>query len=300
MSKAPYSKPALSSYADIINKLKSRGLSFTNEDKAIHLFEVISYYRLSGYWFPFLKDKKEHIFKDGVDFEAVFNLYKFDRELRKIIIGELEKIEIAFRTKIDFVMSNAIGPFWYKDISLFSNQEHAVTALEIVKSEFKRSKEDFVQAFKAKYTDEYPPSWIMLEFSSFGLISRMFGNLRNSEQKKEISSLAGLHPKVLESWLRSIVHIRNICAHHSRMWNRVFGLSPKIPKSTQYTWLKSSYVDNRKMFFTLSMILYLSMQINPKCTFSSKVKTLLNKYKSVDLRAMGFHENWYLEDLWRG
>ncbi|MGB5989265.1 MAG: Abi family protein [Marinifilaceae bacterium] len=298
MSKVPYSKPALSSYADSINKLKDRGLSFSNEPKALHLLEVVSYYRLSGYWYPFLQDKQNHIFKPNVDFESVFNVYKFDRELRFIVTGELEKLEVAFRAKINHVMSNSISPFWYKDLSLYSSREESVNALRLIKTEFKRSKEDFVLSFKNKYSDEYPPSWIMLEFSSFGLISRIYCNLRNNSQKKEIASFVGIQPKVLESWLQYIVHIRNICAHHSRMWNRVFGISPMIPKSTQFTWLNNKNIRNNKAYFALSVILYLSKQINPKCSFASKVRSLFQKYGNIDCKAMGFPDGWEGEQLW--
>ena len=65
-------------------------------------------------------------------------------------------------------MSNAIDPFWYKNLNLYSSRKDAVDALRIIKDEFSRSKEDFVLSFKNKYKDDYPTSWIMLEFSSVG------------------------------------------------------------------------------------------------------------------------------------
>ena len=60
MSKIPYGKQALT-YTDQINQLKARGLSIGDEAKAAHLLEVVSYYRLSGYWFPLLADKQTPI-----------------------------------------------------------------------------------------------------------------------------------------------------------------------------------------------------------------------------------------------
>ena len=81
MSKAPYSKVALT-YSDQLQQLKKRGLTFENEAKALHLLENVSYYRLSGYWYPILADKKNHAFKQGATFNTAFKLYCFDRELR--------------------------------------------------------------------------------------------------------------------------------------------------------------------------------------------------------------------------
>ena len=70
------------------------------------------------------------------------------------------------------------------------------------------------------------------------------------------------------------------------------------PKSPQYTWLNNTEVNNKKVYFILSMILYLSKQINPKCTFASKVQYLLEKYDNIDPRAMGFPDDWESEKLW--
>ena len=70
----PYTKPALS-HAEQLQQLKNRGLIILNEPKALFLLESISYYRLSGYWFPFLETPKTgHVFKRGATFEAAFKL----------------------------------------------------------------------------------------------------------------------------------------------------------------------------------------------------------------------------------
>jgi hypothetical protein len=77
MAKSPYSKSFIP-YPDQIALLKSRGMSFADENKALHLLENISYYRFSGYWYPLLADKQNHVFKPDADFETAFNLYRFD------------------------------------------------------------------------------------------------------------------------------------------------------------------------------------------------------------------------------
>jgi abortive infection bacteriophage resistance protein len=124
MPKVPYTKPALS-YADQLQLLKDRGLSIGNDAKALHLLETISYYRLSGYLYPMLDNPKSpHIFKPGSTFKNGFKLYCFDRELRKLILSELEKIEIAVRAcKFQF---NYIPPFQLKNISLDKDKKKIV------------------------------------------------------------------------------------------------------------------------------------------------------------------------------
>jgi len=129
MNKVPYTKQALT-YAAQLEQLKDRGLIFANEPKALHLLEVISYYRLSGYWYPMLIDKQNHKFKPNSSFETVFNIYKFGRELRFLILRELEKIEVAVRAKMIYILSHSKGPFWYVDSVNFANPvKHIIFSL---------------------------------------------------------------------------------------------------------------------------------------------------------------------------
>ena len=120
MSKVLYSKPALT-YAAQLQQLKDRGLQVPNEAKALHLLEAVSYYRLSGYWYPLLSNKEQHVFKVDASFDTAFNIYKFDRELRLLVLRELEKIEVAVRAKMIYVLSHSRGVFWYLDTKKFAS-----------------------------------------------------------------------------------------------------------------------------------------------------------------------------------
>jgi len=53
-SKSNFNKPPLP-YKYQLHKLANRGLVITNEAKALHLLEMVSYYRLNAYWYPFWK-----------------------------------------------------------------------------------------------------------------------------------------------------------------------------------------------------------------------------------------------------
>jgi abortive infection bacteriophage resistance protein len=80
MCKIPFTKAALK-YKALLLLLKNRGLSVADEPKALFLLEKISYYRLSGYWFPLLANKKDHFFKPSATCETAFKLYSVDKEL---------------------------------------------------------------------------------------------------------------------------------------------------------------------------------------------------------------------------
>lgn len=308
MSKVPYTKTALS-YADQLQQLKNRGLVIANEPKALHLLEVISYYRLSGYWYPMLADKQNHRFKPNSNFETAFNIYKFDRELRLLIMRELEKIEVAVRAKMIYVLSHSRGSFWYLDSANFSNPVKHADTLSKVGTEYSRSDEEFIQAFKNKYTDSMPPSWMMFEVSSFGILSSLYSNLISGKDKRDIAGYFGLTDNVLSSWLHSIVYLRNICAHHSRLWNREMRIQPIVPRSPRNPFInQTTFISpetglskslNNKTYFIVSMIIYLMNTINPRHKVQAKFNALLAKYPNIDTKAMGFPDNWQTETLWQ-
>jgi abortive infection bacteriophage resistance protein len=298
MTKIIYTKSFLD-YRSQIALLKSRGLKFTDEHKALHLLKNISYYRFSGYWYPLLSDKQNHIFKPDAYFDTAFNLYKFDRELRKLIHSELEKIEVAVRSKMTYILSMAYGTFWIENITLFSNPLLHQSTLSKIKEELHRSDEEFIMAFKSKYSNDFPPSFILLEIASFGTLSRLYGNLQSGRIKSDVAKAFGLSDKALESWLHSLVYIRNMCAHHARLWNRQVGIKPLFPRHTQHIWINTTNISNRRMYYILSIILYLLNVVNPNHTFKQKLESLFLKYPNVDRAAMGFPAGWQHEPLWK-
>ena len=298
MTKIPYPKHLIS-FSDQIALLKQRGLSFTDENKALHLLQNISYYRLSGYWYPLLADKENHRFKPASTFEAAYTIYKFDSELRKLIITELEKIEVAVRTQVAYILSSQYNGYWFADSSLFNNPVRHAKILSKIDEEYQRSDEEFVTAFKAKYSNPFPPSWITMEITSFGTLSILYNNLLPGRAKRNIANYFGLPDTVFASWLHSIVYIRNICAHHCRLWNKALSIRPLMPRSPRKPFVTLPANGTRQVYFKLSMIVYLLDIINPNHSFVTRFKDLLNRYPSIDVRAMGFPANWENEDIWK-
>ncbi len=309
MPRVNYTKPALS-FQDQLQQLKNRGLVIEDDQKAIFLLENISYYRLSGYWYPLLQEpKSSHIFKPGASFNQSFQLYCFDKELRKLVSSELEKIEVAIRAKMIYILAHQYGSFWTNDPNLFSNQEKFSSTIFKLKEEYKRSREDFILAFKANYNDPLPPAWMILEISSFGSLSNLYQNLKPGRSKRAIAKHFGLDDGTFSSWLHSLVYLRNICAHHSRLWNKTLSISPTIPVKPFKQWLSVTTITdtrngtvstvNNRTYYILTMIVYLLQTVNPQHKFKEKFDALLKKYCNVDPAAMGFTSDWRNEPIWQ-
>ena len=273
-------------------------MAFADEKKALHLLENISYHRFSGYWYPLIANKQNLAFKPGVTFEAAFALYKFDRELRNLMNSELEKIEVAVRTKMAYVLSLAHGSFWIDNQAIFVNPTNYQATLDKIIEELTRSDDDIISSFQSQYSNPFPPSYMLLEITSFGTLLRLYNNLVPGKQKKDIAAAFGLPDAVFASWLHTVVSIRNVCAHHERLWNRKLRIQPLFPRRTQHTWLANKTVSNNRLFYALSMLIYLLNTVTPKHSFKQKLENRFMKYPNADRAAMGFPANWRTEPLW--
>ena len=298
MSKVRYTKTALT-YTQQLQQLKDRGLIINDEKHFLHLLEVKSYFRLSGYWYPLLKDKQIHLFKEGATFEIAYKIYCFDRDLRHLVVNELEKIEIAIRAKMIYILSHQQGAFWYQNYDLFRNHDTHDRILSKLESEYKRSDEEFILAFKTKYSDPLPPSWMLLEVTSFGTLSLLYSNLKPSHEKREIARAFGLADTVFSSWIHCLVYLRNVCAHHSRLWNRAMSIQPIIPRTTDGRWISNKSIPNNNTYFILSMLVFFMDRIKYENDVVSRFKELLSKFQNIDPEAMGFPINWQDEPLWK-
>jgi len=295
-----YSKSPLS-ITDQIDKLKSRGLRFEDESKAAHYLSNISYYRLRAYTYSFQDNSDpNHKFIKDMSFEDIINLYIFDRRLRILVFNAIEKIEIALRTKIVYEFSLANGSHWHEDSQMYRNNHFFNKNINSLYEEVDRSSEKFIEHYKNKYaTPVYPPAWMSLEVISMGLLSKMYGNLKNGKEKKKVAKEFGLpNPIILESWMHAFAGLRNICAHHSRLWNRRFTIVPKIPYNTAYKFIDNIKIYDNKLYAQLCCINYITRIISPQSSFVYELKQLLKDCDLVNCKEMGFPDNWEKEEIW--
>ncbi|MDR2181144.1 MAG: Abi family protein [Treponema sp.] len=298
MAKQPYTKPPLP-VQEQINLLKSRGLRIPDEPKAIRYFQNISYYRLSGYMYPFLADVKQHRYKEGAAFEDIFNLYRFDRELRLLVFSAIEKIEIAFRARIINQYSTVPhNPFWYTDSANFADPKKHAGFLNTVTAYISRSNDVFIKHFYTTYSDPWPPIWVLFEILPMGQLSILYSITANSPARKAIADYFGVKAPVLTAWIHTLVYVRNICAHHARLWNKELRVPARLPKKTANKWLAARNISGRKAYIVLAIIIYLLDTITPQHGFRQEIKDLMAKYPKTDRAAMGFPQDWLADPFW--
>ena len=73
-----------------------------------------------------------------------------------------------------------------------------------------------------KYSNPYPPAWILVEILPLGVVTRMFENLADNTLRKKIAARFGLTVPVFTSWITVVTLTRNACCHHARVWNKEY------------------------------------------------------------------------------
>jgi abortive infection bacteriophage resistance protein len=296
-----YLKPPISFSAQV-SKLKSRGLVFGDEIKAELCLSNISYYRLRAYTYPFQDNANtNHPFIYSVSFEEIIDLYKFDRKLSQLIFTALEKIEIAVRTQIIYQWAITHGSHWQLIPSLYRDPMKFANQINNLQTEINRSHETFIEHYKNKYTTpSEPPSWMSLEVSSFGLLSQIFSNLKKGNEKMAVANHFGLNDiSILENWMLCFSNIRNICAHHGRLWNRRLTAHIKFPTNPQNAFITNNRVYPYKLYAALCCIQYMLNTIIPINGFKTDLVDLMKTCPLAQEKEMGFPANWQGEQFWQ-
>lgn len=327
----PNIKPWLS-VEDQLQQLIGRGMLVTDTTKALACLERIGYYRLSGYWFAF-RERSEPCsvwdakvvgqpkrvkptripleqFKPGTSFQNAVDLYVFDKRLRLLAMDALERIEIALRVDISHTLGQA-DAFAYLKPELFHNsfateldQRSGLTKhhewLNKHASLINRSKEEFMRHNKEKYGLPVP-IWVACEVWDFGAMSTLYGGMKEADQDRIAQSYGISNGRTFATWLRSLNYLRNVCAHHSRLWNRNIVDQPKLPPVAEAPSFAAFHGNAHRLarpFLLLCMAHHLMQQINPTSTWGNRLKDLLLngfpplEHLGLNLLSMGVDPDW--------
>lgn len=303
-----------------LDLLAGKGLVIQDRPLAEKWLSHISYFRFKQYSYSF-KDYHTadgNYFKDTT-FEMVRDLYQFDKKLRMIVFEALEAIEVSIKTTISNIMSGANGTHWYEDAALFLSEEDRRNILKNLRpdegvpklfdhAEFMKDIErtmdnpsqSYLQTYKKFYAPKHPPSWMMMEITTFGTLSMMFENLKPSDQKNKICETYQLPKKNLVSWLHSFSFVRNKCAHHNRLVYSKINFAPSMPKKKSRQFLAEAddlYHDT--LYAVLSCMQYMLRKCSPDNEFLINIRNLVNQNPHIDYQRLGFTQGWLAEELWQ-
>ncbi len=301
-----YNKKPIS-YQCLISKLIDRGLHIDALDKAEKYLENIGYYRLIGYGLPFEQfhaGQRLGRYTNGTEFEHILNAYIVDRKIRILLLSAIERIEVTLRNTINHTLGCKYdSAHWFMDQTLFNTSarfSHTGLLKEIHRSAGKRittgsnkekQREIFIHHYYNNYdTPDYPPCWMVAEVLSLGSWSKVYEHLANSKDRKLISRRFDLPPATLQSWVHSLTFLRNICAHHGRLFGRKLPLPPSKDKSLPLQ-------ENNYVFNFICVIWYMLKTISPNSDWLDQLDDELERLTS-DSNFYGFPKDWLDNQFW--
>lgn len=207
-----------------IERMKSNGMLFDNEEKAKEILLDIGYYRFGFYSFPFEEQypclvNRNHRLKKGTTFKSVYDLYEFDTRLRRILLNALDRIEVNIRTKITYIASNYYidNPTWFCDSCIM-----ATDFIDSFEEKVYRTLRDnpIIKRHHEHHKNErYAPAWKSIEFMTLGNLSSLYRAIKDETVKLKIAKEYGCTTGVFINYLETIRVIRNKCAHGSCIYN---------------------------------------------------------------------------------
>jgi abortive infection bacteriophage resistance protein len=322
-----YQKPHLT-FERQLALLESRGLDVSDRADALQLLRAVGYYRLSAYVYPFrqlLPAEEQRVaspahyrseeYVAGATYEAVRALWQFDRRLRLVTLDALEAVEISLRTSVAYVLGER-DPFGHVNRDSLdrsacnrrsgTGSSDAFTLWESVyqRKQDEAAREDFVRHHLGKYGQPLPV-WIAVEFLDFGALVRLARLMRMGDQN-EVARMHGVtNGTLFAGWMRNLSYLRNVCAHHSRLWNRTLTYpyarwrSEQTPASLAH----AAAMDRRdKVYIGLAIAAALVRHIQPESNWPLTLRTVIRKFPETPHLSpegsMGFPHDWGSLPLW--
>lgn len=301
--------------------LIQRGMLIGNSEIAKSYLEKLGYYRLSGYWYPFREiaeeQDEEAVVPKRLDqfvaythFSHIVDLYIFDKKLRLLALDALERIEMAVRVDIAHLLGERDACAHENPKCLhgrFSKQlqkkgrAKGKTAHQLWLEKFaiavhRARREPFVSHYQSNYGKL--PIWVAVEVWDFGMMSMLYSGMKISDQDKIAEKYGAEDGKTFAAWLRSLNFIRNISAHHSRLWN--INVLERAPVPAYEHW---QLLHNSRPFFYFCLMQKMLQIISPNSSWASRFQMVTLDFPVtgidiIDLQDFGVVEGWEGWPIW--
>lgn len=318
----------------------ARGMLVADMQACTSALSQIGYYRLKGYWRQFRireeVDGELVIHEDlipGIKFDDVLNLYHFDRKFRLQVFDAIERIEVGLRFHIGHYLG-AIDLYALANEALFkdfflqdksadldsvrSRSEYQELMFSVDKA-LQRSHSPFVEHHFENRAGKFP-IWVTTEVLTFKDLHQILRGLKD-KHLNAIAANVGLVDGegdgiggVLLNWVEVLVKVRNICAHHGRLWDIPLGSALKVTHLKRFSLtrhiyeyqgqLKNSGVKHfgystSRMYGPLVVINFLNRGLGLGRDWDKNIRTTILEIPIIaDTGSMGFPINWIDQEIW--
>lgn len=314
-----YTKPHLS-HEGHLARMRGRGLVISDETEALSVLASVGYYRFTAYIYPFrqvlptqtgapssLLPKRSDMVRVGTTFAQVDALRRFDRDLRFVALRGLETFELALRAQVAYVLG-ARDPMGHLSTthldSMASPDRHRLWLEYYETLQDRAAGEDFIKHHLQKYGHDLP-IWIAVELLDFGALAGLLSLLDRRDQNLVASAFGVKGGVRVSDWARHFNYLRNVCAHHSRLWNRTLTFRPGRFNTAQVGADLHHALPSQgtgKVYYSLALLAYLVRHVDPRDDFVKAVQEVMQTFPVVDGISpesdMGFISGWATMPLW--
>jgi abortive infection bacteriophage resistance protein len=319
----PYAKPHLS-FADQVQLLQQRGLAITNAWRAERHLARIGYYRLKDYWYP-LRQSRLAVAQDGsryteiledfrpsASFTHAVELYLFDKRLRMLMADAIERIEVALRVDVAHTLGKR-DAFAHRDPRFLDPKRSAAPRgpqtrhqkwLARADQAEGRSRVDWIDTFRSKYSPPLP-IWMAVETWEFGALSHLIEMAHPSDRAAMSVKYGITNPELLSSWVKTLSYVRNVCAHHARLWNHPLVAQPKLPKGGDaplVAHIATYGTTATRVYAAAAVTQHFLRVVQPNSGWKTRLSDLWYRFPAVpgiSPAQAGFLPTWRTHALWQ-
>lgn len=270
--------------------LKSRGLTIDDEERAADFLLHNNYYRVSGYS---LTLRNHDVFSKTATFQNIIDIYSFDHELRHILLKYLEIIEVRLKSVYAYEFTKVNGSTGYLDVNNFTDAY--VYQRLVNKAEEQKNKRLSHEAYLKHYIEDLNrplPLWAYVDLLTIADISLLY-SISESKIQSAIAEKLKIPKKIMGKFMHYMTILRNLCAHGSRLYNRLFEQKPKLSKNERSLLqvLKNGEIDDAHLY---SFIFVMKRLLNGEDfgEMKSEIVSLTIKYPFVNMKYYGFRNDW--------
>jgi len=284
MAQVTYTKPHATA-RERVEHLRAKGLYIPQPNVAAKKIDAIGYERLRIY---FLSRRQVNVpgkpFLPGVTYNHIHRLYQCDSAIRDACFSAVGQFELLLRNSMSEALSSTFGSHPYHEITAFRDARANLSALQTFAKAYDTSKDGRAKHYQTAYSAPIlPPIWTMKEFLTFGTTSRILNELSRALQKNIAAEFGVGKEQVFTSWVAALVDLRNICAHHDRLFNRSFQKQPSKWKSAGVP-----SAQQKKLKAILECLDYLLDQRGTPMDVTKKVGAIIMKYKEMQPSDAGY------------
>ena len=250
-------------------------------------------------------------FLSGVSFEAALQVYRFDAALRVLLFDAIQTIEMSLRAQWANAPAAAHGPLFYMNATLFrrdfrsrsgggwGNWSYREALAELLRNHQRR--QEFLD-WPSIQEMPPPPAREMARVMSLGQLARWCRYLRGRKEREGIAHVYGMRETVLHGFLPGLVAVRNICAHHDRLYGGGAGFL-YTRTSEEPAALRDSFAGagDGSLYPVVAFMAFLLLQIDRAAhrKFACGLLGLFAEYETANPRRLGFPDDWRRKPVWK-